>query len=105
MATSASSHGTVEPARALQRARAALPTGASGRALALRVAQQAMPVVARSVAAGMAVLAVEQAVRRFVDGAAERALPARRQEPPQSAYIATLSLTETVVIERVRRRR
>lgn len=106
MATSASSHGTVHPARALQRVGSALPARTSGRVLALRIAQQAVPVVARSVAAGMAVLAVEQAVRRFVDGASERALPARRAEASPSAYVATtISVTETIVIERVRRRR
>ena len=109
MTTSARSHGTVDPARALdQVVRPRVPARASGRAVALRVAQEAIPVVARSVAAGMAVLAIDQAVRRFVDGAAMRALPSRRVALPPPAprpYTVTLSLTETIIIERVRRRR
>jgi len=105
MTTTASSHGTVDPGRALDRARTMLPARPSGRAVALRAAQQAMPVIARSVAAGMAVIAVERAVRRFVGGAAERVLPERPAPPAPRPYVAVFSFTETVVIERVRRRR
>ncbi|MDA0365302.1 MAG: hypothetical protein O3B31_01490 [Chloroflexi bacterium] len=105
MTTSALSHDTIEAGRALERVRAALPARSTGRALALRAAQQAMPIVARSVAAGMAVIAVEQALRRFADGASARMLPVRRVEPAPRPYMATLSVTETVVIERMRRRR
>jgi hypothetical protein len=53
----------------------------------------------------MAVIAVERAVRRFVGGAAERVLPARPAPPAPRPYVAVFSITETVVIERVRRRR
>lgn len=105
MTTSALSQDTIDAGRALELVRGALPARATGRALALRAARQAMPVVARSVAAGVAVIAVEQALRRVADGASARMLPARDVAPAPRSYMATFSVRETVVIERVRRRR
>lgn len=103
--TSPSPHATVESSRAIEPMRAALPARATPRALALRAAQHAMPLVARSVAAGVAVIAVEQAVRRFAGAASDRVLQTRRVAPAPRPYVATLSVTEMLVIERVRRRR
>ena len=104
MTTSASAVGPVDHARSLERVPPRLPARALGRAVALRVAHEAMPIVARSVAAGMALLAVEQAVRRLVEGAAGQ-LPAPRTAAAPRPYATISSYTETIVVERVRRRR
>jgi hypothetical protein len=93
---------TVDPARALERVRTRLPQPRPTPRLAL-VASRALPVIARSLAAGVVALAAEQALRSVARGLAGRATTARPQAAPDAALY--MSYTETTVIERFRIRR
>jgi hypothetical protein len=103
MTAAASMPGPVDPSRALQPARPAARQRRASTALAA-VAQRALPVVAQSVAAGVAVLAAERAVRQLITGAATRVLPPEPARPatPRRLFV---SYTETTVVERFRVRR
>jgi hypothetical protein len=103
MTAAASSPGPIDPSRALQPVRPAALQRRASMALAT-VAQRALPVVAQSIASGVAVLAAERAVRNLVTGTAARVLPA---QPPRPAAPTRMfaAYTETTVIERFRVRR
>jgi hypothetical protein len=97
------SDGTVPPSRSLQRVPPRLPATRPAAMLAT-IGARALPVVASSVATGLAVLAAEHAVRSLVRGATSRALgPVARQAAPQAPFMAVY--TEWTIIERVRFRR
>lgn len=103
MTAAASSPGSIDPSRALEPTRGVALQRRASTAL-VAVAARALPVVAQSIAAGVAVLAAERAVRNLVTGAAGRVLPPAAVAPPPPTRMFA-SYTETTVIERLRVRR
>ncbi|MBM3138957.1 MAG: hypothetical protein FJZ92_01775 [Chloroflexi bacterium] len=90
-----------DPSRALAPLASALPARRAPTALAM-LTRRALPVVARSVVAGVAVLAAERAVRELARGAVAR-VRSRPAVPRTQRFHA--SYTETTIVERIRVRR